>query len=175
MAKKILFDSNKNATGVLLESALIPYIISARKEVILSAGAFQSPQLLMVSGIGPAAQLQKHSIPVLADRPGVGQNMQDHIFFGPSYRVNVPTLTRIATDPVYLAAQIAVWALNHTGYVLGRFLCLSTRFRIKFRDYWVLLEALLHWFGHFDDSKMVLYMTYSLTLSLLQATREQRR
>ena len=51
------------------------YILSAKKEVILSAGAFQSPQLLMVSGVGPAATLQKHNIPVVADRAGVGQNM----------------------------------------------------------------------------------------------------
>ena len=117
MAKKILFDENKKATGVVIESALIPYTITATKEIIVSAGSFHSPQLLMVSGIGPAEQLEKFNIPVVADRPGVGQNMQDHIFFGPSYRVTVPTLTRIANDPVYLAAEVGVWALNKTGYV----------------------------------------------------------
>jgi choline dehydrogenase-like flavoprotein len=116
LAKKIVFDESKKATGVIVESNLIPYTISATKEVIVSAGAFQSPQLLMVSGVGPADQLQKLDIPVVADRPGVGQNMQDHIFFGPSYRVNLITATRIANDPVFLVAETAVWAVNKTGY-----------------------------------------------------------
>lgn len=48
------------------------FVLNATKEVILSAGAFQSPQLLMVSGIGPRDQLQAHNISVVADRPGVG-------------------------------------------------------------------------------------------------------
>ena len=51
------------------------YTLSARKEVVVSAGAFQSPQLLMVSGIGPLETLTKYGIPIVADRPGVGQNM----------------------------------------------------------------------------------------------------
>lgn len=105
LAKQILFDANKTATGVRISSG---DIISARKEVILCAGAFQSPQLLMVSGIGPAAELQKHNIPVIQDSPGVGQNLQDHIFFGPTYRVTVETLTRLANNPLYLTAQALV-------------------------------------------------------------------
>lgn len=75
LAKKILFDENKSATGVSVNTAGKKYVLSAKKEVILSAGTFQSPQLLMVSGVGSATTLQKHGIPVLADRPGVGQNM----------------------------------------------------------------------------------------------------
>jgi choline dehydrogenase len=117
MAKKILFDESNTVTGVVVESNLISYTIKATKEVIVSAGSFHSPQLLMVSGVGPSEQLEKFNIPVLADRPGVGQNMQDHIFFGPAYRVTVPTLTRVANDPVYLAAEVAIWSLNQTGYV----------------------------------------------------------
>ncbi|KEQ97259.1 GMC oxidoreductase [Aureobasidium subglaciale EXF-2481] len=81
--------SNMTATGVLVRSGRLDYVLSARKEVILSAGAFQSPQLLMVSGIGPAAQLQEHGIPVLIDRPGVGQNMWDHIDLEVTYQVDV--------------------------------------------------------------------------------------
>lgn len=75
LGKRILFDYNKKANGVLVNTDGASYTLSARKEVIVSAGAFQSPQLLMVSGVGPAASLQKHRIPVVANRPGVGQNM----------------------------------------------------------------------------------------------------
>ena len=95
MAKKINF-SGTTATGVTVSSANGTAILLASKEVIVSAGAFQSPQLLMVSGIGPSATLKKLNIPVVQNRAGVGQGMQDHVFFGPSYRVNVPTLTRQA-------------------------------------------------------------------------------
>ena len=102
--KKIHFNAEKRATGVRISTGAT---ISARREVILSAGAFQSPQLLMVSGVGPRATLQQFGITVIADRPGVGQGMQDHIFFGPSYRVKVQTFTRLATDPLYVAAQFA--------------------------------------------------------------------
>lgn len=103
MANKILFDDNKQATGVDTSAGTI----TANKEVILSAGAFQSPQLLMLSGIGPAATLSQFNIPVIADRPGVGQNMTDHIFMGPAYRVNVQTFTRLANDLLYTTAQFA--------------------------------------------------------------------
>ena len=97
MAEKILFDENNTATGVQVSGAdVLPYILSANKEVILSAGAFQSPQLLMLSGIGPADQLQSFGIPVIADRAGVGQNMTDHVFFGPAYRVALDTFTKLA-------------------------------------------------------------------------------
>ena len=103
-AKNIVFDANKKATGVKISTGAT---LSARREVILSAGAFQSPQLFMVSGVGPAATLNQFGIPVVADRPGVGQGMQDHIFFGPSYRVKVQTFTRLANDLLYVAAQFA--------------------------------------------------------------------
>ncbi|CAD0030054.1 unnamed protein product [Aureobasidium pullulans] len=89
LALQVLFSENKTATGVLVRSGTLDYVLTARKEVVLSAGAFQSPQLLMVSGIGPAAQLQQHNISVLADRPGVGQNMWDHVDMEVTYTVDV--------------------------------------------------------------------------------------
>ncbi|KAF7505218.1 hypothetical protein GJ744_001147 [Endocarpon pusillum] len=91
LAKKIVFDERNSATGVLIDTDGKKYTLSAKQEVILSAGAFRSPQLLMVSSVGPLETLQQHGISVIANRPGVGQNMWDHIFFGPSYRVNVVT------------------------------------------------------------------------------------
>ena len=75
LATQIIFDSNKVATGVQVDTAGKVYTLSAGKEVIVSAGAFQSPQLLMVSGVGPQSTLSQFNIPVVADRPGVGQNM----------------------------------------------------------------------------------------------------
>ncbi|KAH8658209.1 hypothetical protein BX600DRAFT_482625 [Xylariales sp. PMI_506] len=106
-AQKILF-SGKTATGVRVSTAGLPaFTLKARKEVILSAGAFQSPQLLMLSGIGPRATLERFGIPVLVDNPNVGQNMWDHVFAGPSYRVNVETFTRLANNPLYILAQFA--------------------------------------------------------------------
>ena len=74
-AMKVLFEG-KEAVGVLCNTLGKEYTLRARKEVILSAGAFQSPQLLMVSGIGPKEVLQKFSIPVLVDAPGVGKGLE---------------------------------------------------------------------------------------------------
>ncbi|WP_147108847.1 GMC family oxidoreductase [Tateyamaria sp. syn59] len=67
-------------------------VVKARKEVILSGGSINSPQLLMLSGIGEAAQLQEHGIDVVADLPGVGKNLQDHLQARLVYKCNEPTL-----------------------------------------------------------------------------------
>ena len=88
LAKKILFDSTKAAIGVSVNTENEDYVLSAKKEVVVSAGAFQSPQLLMVSGVGPGATLKKYNIPIVAERAGVGQNMQvsqamKHTHFAP--------------------------------------------------------------------------------------------
>ncbi|KGK80263.1 choline dehydrogenase [Thalassobacter stenotrophicus] len=66
--------------------------VKAAREVILSGGAINSPQLLMLSGIGEAAQLAEHGIEVQADLPGVGKNMQDHLQARLVYKCNEPTL-----------------------------------------------------------------------------------
>ncbi len=97
LAEKIVFDDD-TAKGVQIVSGndTNSYTISATKEVIVSAGTFQSPQLLQVSGVGPAAVLNQHGIKIVADRPGVGHGMQDHIFYGITYRVNVQTSTAIS-------------------------------------------------------------------------------
>jgi hypothetical protein len=71
----------------------------------------------MVSGIGPANILQKHGIKIIADRPGVGQNMWDHVFFGPSYPVAVKTFTGMTQSKVELVTQILYWALWHKGFL----------------------------------------------------------
>ncbi|MFN8514329.1 MAG: GMC family oxidoreductase N-terminal domain-containing protein [Chloroflexia bacterium] len=75
-ATRVLFDGQR-ATGVVARQggATTTYLAD---EIILSAGAVGSPHLLMLSGIGPAGQLRAVGLPVLADRPGVGQNLRDH-------------------------------------------------------------------------------------------------
>ena len=115
LGKQVFFNSSKAATGVLVETGGESYTLSARKEVILSAGAFQSPQLLMVSGIGPRQTLENYNITVLSDLQGVGQNMWDQPYFGISYRVNVITGSRLQDDPVYAAQAAAEYLSNQTG------------------------------------------------------------
>ena len=71
----------------------------ATREVILSAGAIGSPQLLQLSGLGPAALLQAHGIPVVHDLPGVGANLQDHLQIRAVYKVQgAPTLNVMASS-----------------------------------------------------------------------------
>ncbi|KAJ5088042.1 hypothetical protein N7456_011658 [Penicillium angulare] len=116
LAKKIVFNKDRKATGVVVKGALGNDVtISSSKEVIISAGAFQSPQLLMVSGVGPSDLLKEHDIEVIADRPGVGQNMWDHPFIAPSYRVQVETLTEFATNLIYAAGQLLSGVLSKNG------------------------------------------------------------
>src|SRR6185437_1097771 len=67
------------ATGVTYERHGATIEVAAGREVLLSAGALQSPQLLQLSGIGPAALLAKRGVPVTVDLPGVGSNLQDHL------------------------------------------------------------------------------------------------
>ncbi|KAI1312685.1 GMC oxidoreductase [Xylaria venustula] len=114
-AKKILFDKNRRATGVEVDTLGIRYILSASKEVIVSAGVFASPQLLMVSGIGPAKTLNGLGIPIVADRPGVGQGMQDHLYFGPSYKVIGTTTSSLVSSQKFAAEAARNFQENASG------------------------------------------------------------
>ncbi len=78
LVEKVRFEG-KRATGVEVARGSTTQFIEAKKEVILAASAFNSPKLLMLSGVGPAAHLKEHGIEVVADRPGVGSNLQDHL------------------------------------------------------------------------------------------------
>ena len=75
------------ATGVDYERDGQRLHASARREVLLCAGALGSPHVLLLSGVGPAAALQRHGIAVIADRPGVGENLQDHLGINTVYEV----------------------------------------------------------------------------------------
>ena len=78
LARKIVF-SGRRAVGVELLAGAGLKNVRAKKEVILASSSINSPKLLMLSGIGPAAHLAAHGIEIVADRPGVGQNLQDHL------------------------------------------------------------------------------------------------
>lgn len=91
-ATRIVF-ADRRASGVEYRQGGVIKTIRARRGVVLSAGAVQSPQLLMLSGIGPAEHLRTHGIDVLADSPGVGDNLQDHLQLRLIYRANRPITT----------------------------------------------------------------------------------
>jgi len=78
LARRIVIEDGR-AVGVEVRRAGRIETVRARREVIVAASSINSPKLLMLSGIGPAAQLAEHGIDVIADRPGVGQNLQDHL------------------------------------------------------------------------------------------------
>lgn len=124
--KRVVLDtsgSKPKATGVFFSSSTVLlnrvelFALHARREVILSAGAYQSPQLLMVSGIGPRDQLTAQNIPVIVENANVGQGMQDHVFAGPTFKVDpaLGTFTDLAANPLFLVAQLG----NFTAAQLG--------------------------------------------------------
>jgi len=78
LARKVVIEDGR-AVGVEIERGGQVQVIHARREVVLAASSINSPKLLMLSGIGAAQHLSAHGIPVVADRPGVGANLQDHL------------------------------------------------------------------------------------------------
>jgi choline dehydrogenase-like flavoprotein len=120
-ATKILINpTTKTATGVMYNCIGLPFQANAAREVILSAGAIGSPQLLMLSGIGPAAHLQDKSIPLVKDLQ-VGYNLQDHIHpLGLTFFTNATVDTTCSyLTPASLAAYFFVQTgpLTSTGSV----------------------------------------------------------
>ncbi|WP_296641214.1 choline dehydrogenase [Roseinatronobacter sp.] len=87
LAAQVLFDEANRAIGVALQDG---QTIHARAEVVLAASSINTPQILMLSGIGPAAHLAEHGIKPRADRAGVGQNLQDHLELYLQYAASQP-------------------------------------------------------------------------------------
>lgn len=85
VARRVLFEQGR-ASGLELRHAGRIRRINAAREVIVAGGAFGSPHLLMLSGVGPGEHLARHGIPVVCDLPGVGANLQDHVDYTISYR-----------------------------------------------------------------------------------------
>ena len=119
--ERILFES-KRAVGVSYIQDGKQHIIRANKEVLLCAGAFNSPQLLMVSGVGPAKELQKFGIPLVHDLPGVGQNLQDHPDFIFGYSADSLDLIGISLGgTVKLTAEIVKYVRSREGLLATNF------------------------------------------------------
>jgi choline dehydrogenase len=108
---------NKRATGVEFSHNGTLFRAPARKEVLLCGGAINSPQLLMLSGIGPAAELTKHGIDTVLDVKGVGQNLQDHIDFMMQWACTLPVTLKHLEKPLVKLAVGVQWMLNKTGLV----------------------------------------------------------
>jgi choline dehydrogenase len=87
----------------------------ASREVILAAGAFGTPHLLMLSGIGPADHLKAHGIAVAHDRPGVGSNLQDHLELYIQHECKEPVSLQYALRPASMARIGVQWLLTHSG------------------------------------------------------------
>ncbi|RPD56268.1 aryl-alcohol-oxidase from pleurotus Eryingii [Lentinus tigrinus ALCF2SS1-7] len=97
------------------------YNLTANQEVILSAGAIGTPQILLLSGIGPADQSKALGIESIVDLPDVGQNMQDHPLLTTNFQVSSnDTLDNLTLNATFQAEQLALWTNNRTGdFTLG--------------------------------------------------------
>jgi choline dehydrogenase len=113
-ATRILFEG-KRAVGVAYQRGGTGQTAHARREVILAGGPIASPQLLKLSGIGPAAELRQHGIPVVHDLPGVGENLQDHLEFYFQVESTQPITLYSAMNPVAKALIGARWLLRRDG------------------------------------------------------------
>jgi choline dehydrogenase-like flavoprotein len=129
LVRRIVFDRGR-AIGIEIERQGARSIVGARREIVLCAGATNSPQLLMLSGIGPADHLREVGIETLHDLPGVGAHLQDHPTVhvamenpsGESYAVSAKSLPRILASPLqYLVNRTGMLASNVAE--CGGFLC----------------------------------------------------
>ncbi len=114
LATRLLFEG-KRAVGVAVLQNDEPVTFRARREVILSGGAINSPQLLQLSGIGNPEHLQPLGIEMVATLPGVGENLQDHLETYVQYECKQPITLYAATKPLKMAAIGAEWVLFGTG------------------------------------------------------------
>ncbi|WP_158964472.1 GMC family oxidoreductase [Chachezhania sediminis] len=120
-ATKIVMDG-KRATGVRYRAGRVEKAVHARREVILSGGAFNTPQLMLLSGIGPGDEIRRHGIDVVHDLPGVGKNLQDHLDF-------IQAFTSKDTDNfgiglsggMHLTGELFKWRKDGTGMLATPF------------------------------------------------------
>lgn len=105
LARRVVIE-NHRATGVEIEAHGQIQVVEAKREVIVAASAINSPKLLLLSGIGPAEHLKAHGIDVVADRPGVGGNLQDHLEL---------YIQQECTEPITLNSKLGLFAKARIG------------------------------------------------------------
>jgi len=112
--RRVVFEG-KRAIGVELHSEDGPQVVRARREVILCGGTYNSPHVLMLSGIGPAEHLKSHGIEVLHHSPGVGRNLQEHPTASLEFKATKPVtfIRQLRWDR--LAFNAVRWALTGKG------------------------------------------------------------
>ena len=114
------------------------YIVQARKEVILSAGSVNTPQLLQLSGIGDRCLLSSLKIPTLVDNPSVGRNLSDHPLIFNIWIANVnasDTFQAAESDPVLGEKQLQEWMNSHTGPLVSSYANQQAFLRVT-DDFW---------------------------------------
>jgi choline dehydrogenase len=116
LVTKVQFSGNKLAVGVEYEQNGAPHSVEAEREVILCGGAYNSPHLLLLSGVGDPKHLKQHGVPIVADVPGVGQNLEDHVAVSVRYRAGKtgvsPGMNMNALKMGLIGAQ---WLFGRTG------------------------------------------------------------
>lgn len=113
-ARRVIIE-NQRATGVEIEVRKQIQVIKARREVIVAASSINSPKILMLSGIGPGAHLQENGIRVVADRPGVGRNLQDHLELYIQQESTRPITLNSVLNPFSKALIGAQWLFFKSG------------------------------------------------------------
>ncbi|WP_296746186.1 choline dehydrogenase [Mesorhizobium sp.] len=113
-ARRVVIE-NQRATGVEIEANKQIQVVKARREVIVAASSINSPKILMLSGIGPGAHLQENGIQVIADRPGVGRNLQDHLELYIQQEATRPITLNSVLNPFSKALIGAQWLFFKTG------------------------------------------------------------
>lgn len=113
-ARRVIIE-NQRAVGVEIEARKQIQVVKARREVIVAASSINSPKILMLSGIGPASHLAEHGIPVVADRPGVGQNLQDHMELYIQQEATQPITLNSILNPFSKAMIGARWLFFKSG------------------------------------------------------------
>ncbi|KAH7099913.1 alcohol oxidase [Auriculariales sp. MPI-PUGE-AT-0066] len=117
---EIVFDKRKHATGVTIQprDATTILNVTAKREIVITAGALHTPQVLQRSGVGPSALLKAANITVVVDLPGVGSNYQDHSAAraGNTFATDVvPNPSSLVNNQTFIAWADELWAANRTG------------------------------------------------------------
>ncbi|MER8548745.1 MULTISPECIES: choline dehydrogenase [unclassified Mesorhizobium] len=113
-ARRVIIE-NQRATGVEIEVRKRIQVVRARREVIVAASSINSPKILMLSGIGPGQHLRENGIPVIADRPGVGRNLQDHMELYIQQESTKPITLNSVLNPFSKALIGAQWLFFKSG------------------------------------------------------------